>query len=123
MVCSCLLVSHCRHYFQPVAPSVPGFGNFRGKIIHSHDYKHPDAFSNQVVIVVGSGASGQDICLDVARSAASVLVSASSGKWIKSPLPDHVQMRHRISHITQAGAVVFTDGVSEQADVILWCTG
>lgn len=91
--------------------------------MHSHDYRHPDIFKDKVVVVAGTGASGQDICLDVALEAKSVLVAASKVRWIKSPMPSKITMRHRISHIDQDGRVVFDDGTVDKVDAILCCTG
>lgn len=46
---------------------------FQGTIIHSHNYRDPEAFRGKTVACLGAGSSGQDITLDVARCAKQVL--------------------------------------------------
>eukprot|EP00117_Sycon_ciliatum_P048881 scpid70511/ scgid34734/ Flavin-containing monooxygenase FMO GS-OX-like 5; Flavin-monooxygenase glucosinolate S-oxygenase-like 5 len=112
------------HYFQPLAPTIPGLAeHFRGNVMHSHSYRRPDTYHGQVVVVAGTGSSGQDICLDVASKAQRVLVSAHRDHWIKSPLPSNIEQRRRIKCIDEHGGVVFDDGHVDRVDSILWCTG
>ncbi|XP_065197241.1 uncharacterized protein LOC135828747 isoform X1 [Sycon ciliatum] len=111
------------HYFQPLCPSIPGMEHFRGAHFHSHDYRRPEAFSDQVVVVAGCGASGQDICLDLASTAKHVMLSASPDKWISAWLPSNIERRPRIERVNADGNVVFADGDVRQVDSILWCTG
>lgn len=46
------------HYSQPNLPDVPDAGVWPGVQLHSHNYRVPEAFSNQVVVVVGASNSG-----------------------------------------------------------------
>ena len=56
-------------------PSVKGIDKFRGRQIHSHDYREPEPFSGLKVVVLGASASGLDISLEVATVAKEVCVS------------------------------------------------
>lgn len=56
------------HYFEPFTPPVPGLETCAGTvdITHSHKYRTPAPFAGKVVLVIGGGASGQDIAFEVA---------------------------------------------------------
>jgi putative flavoprotein involved in K+ transport len=48
----------------------PGIERFQGKIVHSKYFKSGADFAGKRVLVVGSGTSSFDICLDLARKGA-----------------------------------------------------
>ena len=50
---------------MPVIPHIPGQSDFRGHVLHSHDYRDPEEFEGKVVFCLGGGKSGQDIALDL----------------------------------------------------------
>ncbi|GFO44918.1 flavin-containing monooxygenase [Plakobranchus ocellatus] len=37
--------------------------------MHSHDYRHPEKFSNQVLVLLGAGLSGRDIAMGLSEVA------------------------------------------------------
>lgn len=55
-------------------PDVPGLQWFRGKVMHSHYYRVPEPFTDQVVLIIGGGPSGIDISYDVSPFAEKVNV-------------------------------------------------
>lgn len=60
-------------------PAQPEFGaRFTGEYLHSHDYREPEPFAGNRVLVVGVGNSGLDIAADVAPVAAHTVVAARS---------------------------------------------
>lgn len=60
-------------------PAHPGWaGRFAGRYLHSHDYREPEPFRGQRVLVVGVGNSGLDVAADVAPDAGQTLVAARS---------------------------------------------
>jgi cation diffusion facilitator CzcD-associated flavoprotein CzcO len=62
----------------PYRPSWPGIETFRGPIVHSSDYRNPDAFKGKRVLVVGFGNSGGEIALDLAEVAIDVTIAVRS---------------------------------------------
>ena len=68
------------HHREPLLPDYPG--TFSGRTLHSREYKRPEAFENQNVLVVGGGNSACDIAVDVSRVAASVSISMRHGYLI-----------------------------------------
>jgi indole-3-pyruvate monooxygenase len=49
----------------PHRPSWPGQDSFRGKILHSSEYRNGSAFRGQRVLVIGFGNSGGEIAIDL----------------------------------------------------------
>jgi len=71
------------HHADKYTPTFPGQKDFKGKIIHSHDYRVPDPFKDKKVMVVGIGNSGADLATELSRTAARpLLLSTRSGCWI-----------------------------------------
>jgi putative flavoprotein involved in K+ transport len=51
-------------------PSWPGLDSYTGTLIHSGDYKNPDSYVGKTVLVVGTGNSGAEICVDLIEGGA-----------------------------------------------------
>jgi cation diffusion facilitator CzcD-associated flavoprotein CzcO len=68
------------HHRDPLLPEYPGI--FSGKTLHSCEYKRPEAFEGERVLVVGGGNSACDIAVDVSRVAASASISMRHGCFI-----------------------------------------
>ncbi|KAH7862377.1 hypothetical protein Vadar_004045 [Vaccinium darrowii] len=66
------------HYSEPVVANIPGIERWPGKQLHSHNYRIPDPFQNQVVVIIGSGASAIDISKEIASVAKEVHLSSRS---------------------------------------------
>ena len=47
---------------------------FKGKIIHSHDYKHSAGYEDKRIVIVGIGNSGGDAAVELSRVASQVIV-------------------------------------------------
>ncbi|KAG5538624.1 hypothetical protein RHGRI_019252 [Rhododendron griersonianum] len=95
------------HYAEPIVANLPGIEQWPGKQLHSHNYRVPDPFQNQVVII-GSGPSAIDISREIASVAKQVHLST------RSP---------NIYHVYKDGTIEFEDGSRVYADVIVHCTG
>jgi cation diffusion facilitator CzcD-associated flavoprotein CzcO len=50
------------HYSEPNLPDVPGAQHWPGLQMHSHNYRVPEAFEGQTVVVVGASNSGGTMC-------------------------------------------------------------
>ncbi|CAL5187620.1 unnamed protein product [Lathyrus oleraceus] len=114
------------HYFQPRLPHITGISSWPGKQMHSHNYRTPEPFQDQVVVLIGGAASGVDICRDVATVAKEVHVAARSveeDKLGKLPGHDNIWLHSMIDRVHEDGTVVFLDGNALIADFIVHCTG
>ena len=59
------------HQNTPVIPEWKGRSDFKGELLHSSEYRNPDAYRGTKVLVVGSGNSGMEIAHDLAEGGAS----------------------------------------------------
>ncbi|OMO52421.1 Flavin monooxygenase FMO [Corchorus olitorius] len=114
------------HYSEPRIADIPGVNLWPGKQIHSHSYRLPEPFTDQVVIVIGSSASAVDICRDIAGVAKEVHVASRSvadETYKKQPGYDNLWFHSMIDSAHEDGTVVFRNGKVVLADIILHCTG
>ncbi|KAK6158011.1 hypothetical protein DH2020_005325 [Rehmannia glutinosa] len=114
------------HYTEPRIAEIPGIDEWPGKQIHSHNYRVPDPFRDQVVVLIGSSASADDISRDIARVAKEVHIASRSvqnGVTGKLPGHDKIWLRPMINSVHKDGTVTFQDGNEIYTDVILHCTG
>jgi len=102
-------------------PKTPGLKSFPGEVMHSHDYRHPQHFQGKTVLVLGSGASGMDISLDMSNFAEQVYLCHNKPR-IESRLPANVQQHQGINNI-DGRHVTLTDGQVLAPDCLLLCTG
>ena len=109
------------HFSTPSVPQLEGKNIFRGKQMHSHDYKVPNVFANKRVLVIGGGPSGIDISQEIIQCAEKVFWSNHISPAKKVPGKNLVQ-KTDIEKFTEDGAV-FMDGSTETFDEIIYCTG
>ncbi|KAL2771312.1 dimethylaniline monooxygenase [N-oxide-forming] 3 isoform a, partial [Daubentonia madagascariensis] len=78
------------HHVYPNLPkeSFPGLKHFKGKCVHSRDYKEPGVFKGKRVLVIGLGNSGCDIATELSHTAEQVIISSRSGSWVMSRVWD-----------------------------------
>src|SRR5882672_10528432 len=56
----------------PNVPHIPGLENFRGRVMHSHEYGDATEWKGRSVLVIGTGNSGHDIAQDLYSNGAEV---------------------------------------------------
>ncbi|CAD5194458.1 unnamed protein product [Musa acuminata subsp. malaccensis] len=114
------------HFTEPRIAEIPGIDVWPGKQLHSHNYRVPEPFTDQVVLIIGSAASAVDISRDIVRYAKEVHISNRS---LPDEPPrkqlghDNMWLHSMIASTHSDGTVVFRDGSSVQVDVIIHCTG
>jgi thioredoxin reductase len=67
---------------NPRVPELPGRDSFRGRLLHSVEYRQPAEFIGKRVLVVGVGNSGGEIGSELARAGADVTVAVRSGAHV-----------------------------------------
>ncbi|XP_064475964.1 flavin-containing monooxygenase 5-like [Ornithodoros turicata] len=75
MVCS-------GHHVYPLLPRFTGQEKFKGRIIHTHDYKRPKGYEDRNIVVIGVGNSGGDVAVELSAVAKQVYLSTRRGAWI-----------------------------------------
>jgi cation diffusion facilitator CzcD-associated flavoprotein CzcO len=71
---------------EPAIPDWPGRERFRGELLHSSQYRNPDAFRGRRVLVVGPGCSGMEIAHDLADGGAAKV-------WLATRTPPNILLR------------------------------
>ncbi|KAL6645368.1 hypothetical protein ACP70R_016976 [Stipagrostis hirtigluma subsp. patula] len=114
------------HYTEPRVADIPGVDAWPGKQMHSRSYRVPDPFLDQVVVIIGAKNSGGDISRELASVAREVhMASRSAPAATCEQLPGYhnLWLRSMVERAEEDGSVVFRDGSSVKADVIMHCTG
>ncbi|KAI5460556.1 hypothetical protein BGZ63DRAFT_445171 [Mariannaea sp. PMI_226] len=85
------------HYNLPRVPDTPGLAEWKAKygdrIIHTKEYRHPEAYRDKTVLVIGGGASAMDVCRESTGVARRVIQSTRGGDFDlpASLLPETVE--------------------------------
>ncbi|WP_018621619.1 ArsO family NAD(P)H-dependent flavin-containing monooxygenase [Spirosoma luteum] len=82
---------------HPVIPSYPGLTDYTGLQLHSVNYRSPDGFAGQRVLIVGGGNSGAQLLAEVSRVAQTVWVTLTEPTF----LPDDVDGRVLFSRASE----------------------
>jgi Flavin-binding monooxygenase-like len=104
-----LIASGVLHH--PHWPTLPG--TFTGRVMHSAEYRTPDVFEGQRVLVVGCGNSGADIAVDAVHRAARVDLSVRRGYYF---LPKFIMGRPTD---TLGGAIRLPRALKQRLDALL----
>ncbi|KAI3706950.1 hypothetical protein L6452_25056 [Arctium lappa] len=114
------------HYSEPRIAHIPGVDRWPGKQIHSHNYRVPEPFQNQVVVLIGSAASAVDISREIASVANQVHIasrSISDEEATMVPGYDNIWLHPMIERAHEDGTISFSNGFKIVVDIILHCTG
>ncbi|CAB3248993.1 unnamed protein product [Arctia plantaginis] len=118
--CSFVVVAS-GEYSKPFIPEVEKMNDFKGKILHSHDYKDPEDYRGQRVMLVGAGASGLDLAVQLSNTT-SKLVHSHHLTYNQPKFPGTYVKKPDLQYFTPNGAV-FEDNSFEEFDVVIFCTG
>ena len=73
------------HHWDPAYPDPAPPGQFKGLVMHSHDYvspNEPHQLAGRRVVVVGIGNSAVDIASELSKAGAQVTLSVRRGAWV-----------------------------------------
>lgn len=114
------------HNTQPqLANDIPGLETWPKKQMHSHNYRIPEPFRDQKVVVIGNGPSATDLSSEIAMVAKEVHKSSRSQnvKATKSEKFNNMWQHSKINYVSKDGTITFQDGITVEADIIFHCTG
>lgn len=109
------------HYSAPYIPKFEGIDEFCGHKMHSHDYRRPEQYENETVLIIGCGSSGKDILYEVAAKAKKVIFSHHRS-LAGHNLPANVTQRGDVKCFKD-NSVQFENESEEQVSCVLFCTG
>ena len=113
------------HFADPLVPDVPGMKSFTGTLLHSHNYRRPDAFRRQRVVLFGTSVSGMDLSREIATVADAVYLC---GRLFKDaePLGSQTEAVKRCPPVAafEGDTVVLENGERiKRVDAFVFCTG
>ncbi|KAI8915682.1 hypothetical protein EDD86DRAFT_1623 [Gorgonomyces haynaldii] len=109
------------HYSQARIPDYAGMDLFRGKIMHSQDYRGPVKYKGERVLVIGSSYSGLDIARECSQFC-QVFVSTRNQKPVNLDPSLNVTRVDEIVRFTEDGGVT-ASGEEYRLDRIIFATG
>ncbi|KAL4715947.1 hypothetical protein ACJJTC_013247 [Scirpophaga incertulas] len=118
--CDFVVVSN-GEFSTPIWPKFEGQEAFKGKMIHSHDYKDPEDYRDRRVLVVGAGPSGLDLAMHLSN-VTSRLVHSHHLKYNQPFFSDTYIKKPDIQLFTSNG-VFFQDNTFEEIDDVIFSTG
>ncbi|MCE7079088.1 ArsO family NAD(P)H-dependent flavin-containing monooxygenase [Streptomyces sp. ST2-7A] len=83
------VISATGTWSRPFVPALPGRDRYRGRLLHTVDYRGPEEFAGRRVVVVGGGNSGAQIAADLAPHARTLWVTRRPPRF----LPDDIDGR------------------------------
>ena len=107
------------HYAKPRIPHMVGLENFRGPLLHSHNYRRPIDITGSRVGILGTAASGLDLASEL---------DAEEIHWFGNAFAERVRLDDQrtgypsIESIDDQGRLIVGDDAIE-VDGLLFCTG
>jgi cation diffusion facilitator CzcD-associated flavoprotein CzcO len=78
---------------RPFVPRYPGQELFRGRQLHTVDYRSPEEFAGQHVVVVGGGASATQLLGEISRVTSTTWVTRRPPVWREGPFDEEAGRR------------------------------
>ena len=115
------------HLTEPKLAEIPGIDKWPGYQMHSHNYRMPEPFQGQVVVLIGLGPTSFDISTEIAALAKEVhmairRIDPNLGN-VKLENHDNIYSHSVVKYVCEDGLVAFEDGSSAHAGAIIHCTG
>lgn len=110
------------HFSVPNMPDFPGFEQFPGRILHSHDFRDSREFAGQDLLIIGSSYSAEDLALQVKKYGANSVTISYRTAPMGFAWPEGITEVPLLTRL-DGNTAHFADGSSRRVDTILLCTG
>ncbi|MGW0903355.1 ArsO family NAD(P)H-dependent flavin-containing monooxygenase [Streptomyces sp. NPDC002853] len=113
------VISATGTWWRPFIPAVPGRAAFRGRQLHTVEYRSPRDFTGRRVVVVGGGNSGAQIAADLAADSELTWVTQRPARFLADDIDgralfDRATARRRALESGQPD----TGGVASLGDIV-----
>jgi thioredoxin reductase len=82
------LVNATGTWEKPYIPEYPGAGRFRGRQLHTHDYRDAAEFAGQHVVIVGGGISAIQLLDEISRVTSTTWVTRRPPEFREGPFDE-----------------------------------
>jgi thioredoxin reductase len=102
---------------RPFVPHYPGQELFRGRQLHTVEYRSPDEFTGRHVVVVGGGASATQLLGEISQVTTTTWVTRRPPVWREGPFDENVgrqvvaQVERAVREGRRPGSVVGLTGL------------
>jgi len=110
------------HFSTPNIPYFNGIETFRGRLLHSHDFRFAQDFINKNILLIGNGFSAEDIALQLYKYGSKSIKISYRTKPKEFKWPDQIKEVPLIIKIDNE-TVYFKDNTHDKFDAIIYCTG
>jgi trimethylamine monooxygenase len=110
------------HFSTPNVPHFEGIEEFPGRVLHAHDYRNPDEFKGQRLLMIGSSYSAEDIGLQCFKHGAKSVTFTYRTAPMGFDWPEGMREVPLLERL-EGGRAHFKDGSSDVFDAIILCTG
>lgn len=111
------------HYSSGFIPNYAGRNLYRGHELHSHDYRDPELYKGQDILVIGGNFSAVDVVQQTAKHAKRVIWSHHcKDQPDLAAFGPNVSQAPDVRKLTASGAE-FINGSTEAVATIIYCTG
>lgn len=107
---------------QPHLPELPGWSHYRGQVLHTADYRRPEPFRGQRVVIVGGANGAVHIGVELAQVARVTLATRQAIRYLPQRLLGRdIHFWLRLSGLDdrqwlgQRSMLVYDDGTARQA--------
>uniref|UniRef100_A0AC34FEU1 Flavin-containing monooxygenase n=1 Tax=Panagrolaimus sp. ES5 TaxID=591445 RepID=A0AC34FEU1_9BILA len=109
------------HFSNPRIPK--WIENLKIPTIHSHDYRKAKTYEDKIVAIVGAGASGIDIGIQICKYAKKVYLCHHNFKATQIQLPKTIEIVPGVTNATK-DSIILTDGtILHDVEAVILCTG
>jgi cation diffusion facilitator CzcD-associated flavoprotein CzcO len=95
------LVNASGTWTKPFWPAYPGASTFRGRQLHTVDYRRPQEFAGRHVVIVGGGNSAVQLLAQTSLWTTTTWVTRSEPVWREGPF-DETAGRDAVARVEQA---------------------
>jgi putative flavoprotein involved in K+ transport len=99
-----VVVAATGSFGQPHRPKLTGLDRFAGRVLHACDYRNPESFDGQRVVIVGAGNSAVQIAAELAERAQVSLASRRPVRFVpQRPFGRDVHFWFALTRFDSAG--------------------
>ncbi|OTF69862.1 dimethylaniline monooxygenase[N-oxide-forming] 3-like protein [Euroglyphus maynei] len=113
-------------YSVPNWPKYDTMKKFKGKLLHSHDYRQPEDYIDERIAVIGGGLSGVDISQECSKYCKEIIFVNNGRMRFQNMFPNVQQVDVKVEEFTD-NSIIARDKcgnrIEYQVDTVIMATG